>query len=89
MKPILKIKENGVISIVQLIQMDTLDIQLRKKQDHQAAYTFMKRLVKTFGEPKILATDKAPTLLCALKKLKQQGCYKHTTHCTIKHLNNL
>ncbi|PEB40264.1 IS6 family transposase [Bacillus pseudomycoides] len=67
----------------------TLDIQLRKKRDHQAAYTFMKRLVKTFGEPTVLTTDKAPALLCAFKKLRENNFYKHTTHCTIKHLNNL
>jgi putative transposase len=67
----------------------TLDIQLRKKRDYQAAYAFMKRLVKTFGEPTVLTTDKAPALLCALNKLKEQGFYKRTTHCTIKHLNNL
>ncbi|EOO27400.1 hypothetical protein IIU_05904, partial [Bacillus cereus VD133] len=67
----------------------TLDIQLRKKRDHQAAYAFMKRLVKTFGEPTVLTTDKAPALLCAFKKLKEQGFYKRTTHCTVKHLNNL
>ncbi|HEK9103826.1 TPA: IS6 family transposase [Bacillus pseudomycoides] len=67
----------------------TLDIQLRKKRDHQAAYTFIKRLVKTFGEPTVLTTDKAPALLCAFKKLKEQGIYKRTTHCTVKHLNNL
>ncbi|CAI8707734.1 IS6 family transposase [Bacillus pseudomycoides] len=67
----------------------TLDIQLRKKRDHQAAYTFMKRLVKTFGEPTVLTTDKAPALLCAFKKLRENDFYKHTTHCTIKHLNNL
>ncbi|EOP81035.1 hypothetical protein IGM_05761 [Bacillus cereus HuB4-4] len=66
----------------------TLDIQLRKKRDHQAAYAFMKRLVKTFGEPMVLTTDKVPALLCAFKKLKEQGFYKHTAHCTIKHLNN-
>ncbi|MBG9530918.1 transposase, partial [Bacillus thuringiensis] len=41
----------------------TLDIQLRKKRDHQAAYMFMKRLVKAFGEPTVLTTDKAPALL--------------------------
>ncbi|PFW97179.1 IS6 family transposase, partial [Bacillus pseudomycoides] len=29
----------------------TLDIQLRQKRDTQAAYAFMKRLVRTFGEP--------------------------------------
>ncbi|OFD35928.1 Integrase catalytic region [Bacillus mycoides] len=67
----------------------TLDIQLRKKRDYQAAYAFMKRLVKTFGEPTDLTTDKAPALLCAFKKLRKQGFYSNTTHCTIKHLNNL
>jgi putative transposase len=67
----------------------TLDIQLRKTRDHQAAYMFMKRLVKTFGEPTVLTTDKAPALLCAFKKLKEQGFYKYTTHCTVKHVNNL
>ncbi|MDY7965760.1 DDE-type integrase/transposase/recombinase, partial [Bacillus thuringiensis] len=55
----------------------------------QAAYAFMKRLVKDFGEPTVLTTDKAPALLCALNKLKAQGFYKLTTHCTVKYLNNL
>lgn len=36
-----------------------LDIQLPKTRDHQAAYAFMKRLVKAFGEPTVLMTDKA------------------------------
>ncbi|OUB62846.1 IS6 family transposase, partial [Bacillus thuringiensis] len=67
----------------------TLDFQLRQTRDHQAAYMFMKRLVKTFGEPKVLITDKAPALLCAFKKLKKNGVYVHTKHCTVKHLNNL
>ncbi|MES1052361.1 IS6 family transposase [Bacillus thuringiensis] len=31
----------------------------------------------------------APALLCALKKLKNNGFYVHTKHCTVKHLNNL
>ncbi|HDR5354461.1 TPA: IS6 family transposase [Bacillus thuringiensis] len=68
---------------------NTLDIQLRKTRDHQAAYMFMKRLVKAFGEPTVLTTDKAPALLCAFKKLKHNGFYVHTKHCTVKHLNNL
>ncbi|WP_243526851.1 IS6 family transposase [Bacillus pseudomycoides] len=67
----------------------TLDIQLRKTRDHQAAYMFMKRLVKGFGEPMVLITDKDPALLCAFKKLKKNGFYVHTKHCTVKHLNNL
>nr|WP_088328030.1 IS6 family transposase [Bacillus cereus] len=67
----------------------TLDIQLRKKRDHQAAYAFMKKLVKHFGEPTVLTTDKALALLCAFSKIRKQGFYQTTIHCTIKHLNNL
>ncbi|OUB84295.1 IS6 family transposase [Bacillus thuringiensis serovar medellin] len=67
----------------------TLDFQLRKTRDHQAAYAFIKRLMKQFGEPTVLTTDQAPALLCAFKKLKKNGFYVHTTHCTVKHLNNL
>jgi len=63
--------------------------EILKERDYQAAYRFMKRLVKTFGEPTALITDKAPALLCAFKKLRKQGFYSNTTHCTIKHLNNL
>ncbi|MED1511998.1 DDE-type integrase/transposase/recombinase, partial [Bacillus proteolyticus] len=50
---------------------------------------FMKRLVKHFGEPSVLTTDKAPALLCAFKKLQKADYYTHTKHCTIKHRNNL
>ncbi|MRC19831.1 IS6 family transposase [Bacillus thuringiensis] len=67
----------------------TLDIQLRKTRNHQAAYMFMKRLVKAFGEPTVLTTDKAPALLCVFKKLQKDEYYTHTKHCTIKHRNNL
>ncbi|MHA2890573.1 IS6 family transposase [Bacillus cereus] len=67
----------------------TLDFQLRKKRDHQVTYAFMKRLVKHFGEPSVLTTDKAPALLCAFKKLQKADYYPHTKHCTIKHRNNL
>ncbi|EOO57824.1 hypothetical protein IKE_06277 [Bacillus cereus VD196] len=66
-----------------------MDIQLPKTRDHQAAYMFMKRLVKAFGEPTVLTTDKAPALLCALKKLKNNGFHVHAKHCIVKHLNNL
>ncbi|MGE7868547.1 IS6 family transposase [Bacillus paramycoides] len=65
----------------------TLDFQLRKTRDHQAAYLFMKRLIKACGEPTVLTTDKAPVLLCAFKKLKKNGLYMRTKHC--KHFNNL
>lgn len=49
----------------------------------------MKRLVQIFGEPTVLTTEKTPSLLCALKKLKKQGFYAHAIHYTAKYLNNL
>ncbi|MHA2890650.1 IS6 family transposase [Bacillus cereus] len=67
----------------------TLDFQLRNIRNHQAAYTFMKRLVKHFGEPSVLTKDKAPALLCALNKVRKQGFYQTIIHCTNKQLNNL
>ncbi len=51
----------------------TLDIWLRKKRDTQAAYAFLKRLVKQFDEPKVVVTDKAPSITSAFNKLKEYG----------------
>ncbi|OUC03128.1 IS6 family transposase, partial [Bacillus thuringiensis serovar medellin] len=53
----------------------TLDFQLRKTRNHQAAYAFIKRLVQQFEEPTVLITDQAPALLCTFKKLKHNGLY--------------
>lgn len=47
---------------------------------------FMKRLVKATT---VLTTDKAPALLFALKKLKNNDFYVDTKHCTVKYFNNL
>ncbi len=66
-----------------------MDIQLRKQRNQQAAYMFMKRLMKAFGEPTVLTINKAPVLLCAFKKQKQNVFYIHTEHCAVKYLNNL
>jgi putative transposase len=60
-----------------------------KKRDTQAAYAFLKRLVKQFDEPKVVVTDKAPSITNAFKKLKEYGFYQGTEHRTIKYLNNL
>lgn len=67
----------------------TLDIWLRKKRDTQAAYAFLKQLVKQFDEPKVVITDKAPSITSAFKKLKECGFYQGKEHRTIKYLNNL
>ena len=64
----IKIKGNGIICIEPSMQMVlTLDIWLRKKRDTQAAYAFLKRLVKQFDEPKVVVTDKAPLLQVPLR----------------------
>lgn len=67
----------------------TLEIWLRKKRDSQSAYTFFKRLGKQFGEPRVLVTDKAPSLSCAFKLLRSQGYFISTIHRTSKYLNNI
>jgi hypothetical protein len=46
------------------------------KTDTQAAYAFLKRLVKQFDEPKVVVTDKAPSITSAFKKLKEYGFYQ-------------
>jgi putative transposase len=45
--------------------------------------------VKQFDEPKVVVTDKAPSIASAFKKLKEYGFYQGTEHRTIKYLNNL
>jgi hypothetical protein len=73
-KPISKLRDVGIIFIVQLMRDGlTLDIWLRKKRDTQAAYAFLKRLHKQFGEPKAIVTDKAPSLGSAFRKLQSVG----------------
>ena len=67
----------------------TLDIWLRKKRDTQAAYAFLKRLHKQFGEPKAIVTDKAPSLGSAFRKLQSVGLHTKTDHRTVKYLKNL
>ena len=48
----------------------------------QAAYAFLKRLVKQFDEPKVVVTDKSPSITSAFKKLKEYGFYQGTEHRT-------
>ena len=67
----------------------TLDIWLRKKRDTQAAYAFLKRLHKQFGQPRVIVTDKAPSIGFAFRKLQRNGLYTKTEHRTVKYLNNL
>ncbi|SLM86968.1 Mobile element protein [Vagococcus fluvialis bH819] len=67
----------------------TLDIWLRKNRDSQAAYSFFKRLIKQFGEPRVMVTDKAPSLSCAFNRLKFEHLFTKTEHRMSKYLNNI
>lgn len=51
--------------------------------------TLFKRLLKQFGNPRVIVTDKAPSLTCALKQLKSKGLLVSTIHRTSKYLNNI
>lgn len=59
-----------------------LDIWLR-------SLAFFKRLLKQFGEPRVIVTDKAASLKSAFNHIQKQGFYSQTEHRTIKYLNNL
>ncbi|MGF2186258.1 IS6 family transposase [Lactococcus lactis] len=73
--------------------------QIWKKKNKKSFYSWKmdetyikikgKRLVKQFDEPKVVVTDKAPSITSAFKKLKEYGFYQGTEHRTIKYLNNL
>ncbi|EAD7580723.1 IS6 family transposase, partial [Listeria monocytogenes] len=67
----------------------TLDIWLRKRRNIASAYAFFKRLSKQFGEPRVIVTDKAPSLTVAIDRLKSRGFLQQTEHRTVKYLNNL
>ncbi|MDA5510299.1 DDE-type integrase/transposase/recombinase, partial [Streptococcus thermophilus] len=44
---------------------------------------------KQFDEPRVLVTDKAPSIASVFKKLQAHGFYQRTEHRTVKYLNNL
>ena len=54
----------------------TLEIWLRKNRETQAAYAFLKRIVKQIDEPTVLVTDKDPYINSAFKKLQENALYQ-------------
>lgn len=46
-------------------------------------------MIKQFGKPMALVTDKAPSLICVLNKLISDDLFNTTDHRTNKYLNNL
>ncbi len=64
-------------------------ILLLNKRYTLLAYAFLKRLHKQFGQPRVIVTDKAPSIGSAFRKLQRNGLYTKTEHRTVKYLNNL
>ncbi len=90
MKRTSKLKENGIICIEPSMRWFNLGYLVTLKNGtHKQPMLFFKRLVKQFDEPKVVVTDKAPSITSAFKKLKEYGFYQGTEHRTIKYLNNL
>lgn len=66
-----------------------LDMCLRKHRDTNAAYAFMKRLIRRYGEPRALVTDKCAATIAAVNKLKNEGFLKSVDYRLSKYLNNV
>jgi len=67
-----------------------LDMWLLKKRDTQAAKAFFKRLVRQYGAPRALVTDKYVATLKAIKELQEEMILpKDLDHRTAKVLNNI
>lgn len=71
-------------------QGNTLDFCLRKKCNHKSTMTFLMKLIKQYGAPRALVSDKNPAILCAVKKLRKKNkLLKKTDYRKAKYLNNI
>lgn len=52
-------------------QGNALDFCLRKKRNHNSTMAFLIKLIKQYGEPRALVSDKNPAIICAIKKLRK------------------
>ena len=69
---------------------DTLDIWLRNHRDTVSTKAFMKRLIRDYGQPRSIVTDKYAPSLKAIKELKEDGFLaENVNHWKSKYLNNI
>ncbi|WP_438762666.1 DDE-type integrase/transposase/recombinase, partial [Enterococcus sp. AZ135] len=69
---------------------DTLDMWLRNHRDTCATKAFMERLIRDYGQPRSIVTDKYAPSLKAIKELKEAGIIgKSVNHWKSKYLNNI
>jgi len=69
---------------------DTLDMWLRNHRDTVSTKAFMKRLIRDYGQPRSIVTDKYAPSLKAIKELKEEGFLaENVNHWKSKYLNNI
>ncbi|EGO2616431.1 MULTISPECIES: IS6 family transposase [Enterococcus] len=69
---------------------NTLDMWLRNHRDTVSTKAFIKRLLRDYGQPRSIVTDKYAPSLKAIKELKEDGLLdKKVHHWKSKYLNNI
>ena len=69
---------------------ETLDMWLRNHRDTVSAKAFMKRLIRDYGQPRSIVTDKYAPSLKSNKELKEDEILvKNVAHWKSKYLNNI
>lgn len=69
---------------------NTLDMWLRYNRDTVSTKAFIKQLLRDYGQPRAIVTDKYAPSLKAIKELKEEGYLdKKVTHWKSQYLNNI
>jgi len=69
---------------------NTLDIWLRNYRDTVSTKAFMARLIRDYGQPRSIVTDKYAPSLKAVNELKEEGVLdQKVNHRKSKYLNNI
>ena len=94
MRPISGSGESGVLSDLAITAGgQTLDFYLSPKRNVAAAKRFLAKTLRSntiTGSPRVINTDKAPSLARAIAELKSEGiCPSTVEHRQVKYLNNI
>lgn len=69
---------------------NTLDMWLRNHRDTVSTKAFLRRLLRDYGQPRSIVTDKYAPALKAIKELKEEGIlHQKVNHWKSKYLNNI
>lgn len=69
---------------------NTLDMWLRNHRDIVSTKAFLERLIRDYGQPRSIVTDKYAPSLKAVKELKEDGILaSEVNHWKSKYLNNI